>query len=172
MDIEQEINKLLILDIKKRIFQESIPRINKCLGLLADDQIWKHHNEHSNSIGNLVLHLNGNVRQWILSGIFGEKDERDRDAEFSFEGPTPKKNLMELMSQLEKETSIMLAKIKPKMLIERREVQGFDESVLSILIHVTEHFSYHTGQIAFYTKILLDCDLGFYNDYDLNTKSQ
>ena len=57
------------------------------------------------------------------------------------------------------------------MLAEERTVQGFNESVISILIHVTEHFSYHTGQIAFYTKLLLDCDLGFYSDYDLNIKS-
>jgi uncharacterized damage-inducible protein DinB len=171
MSKETQINALLIQDIKKRLFQESVPRIVKCLGLLADDQIWKHPNEHSNSIGNLVLHLNGNVRQWVLSGIFGEKDERDRDAEFSFEGPTPKKNLIELLDRLREETMEALDKISSEMLVEERKVQGFNETVISILVHVTEHFSYHTGQIAFYTKILLDTDLGFYSDYDLNIKT-
>lgn len=171
MSNAKDIHRLLTGDIKKRLFEESIPRIIKCLGELADDQIWKHPNESSNSIGNLVLHLNGNVRQWILSGIFDEKDDRDRDAEFSFEGPTPKQNLISLLNKLEEDISPALDKITPDMLAEERTVQGFNESVISILIHVTEHFSYHTGQIAFYTKLLLDCDLGFYSDYDLNIKS-
>lgn len=167
----EEINKLLTEDIKKRLFAESIPRIIKCLDLLADDQIWNRPNEHSNSIGNLVLHLNGNVRQWVLSGIFNKQDERDRDAEFSFEGPTPKQNLINLLNELENDISVAIDNIDAGMLTETRLVQGFHETVISILIHITEHFSYHTGQIAFFTKLLLNCDLEFYKDYDLNIKS-
>jgi uncharacterized damage-inducible protein DinB len=171
MALEKQIRDLLIEDIRKRIIQESIPRIILCLGRLTDDQVWRKPNNNSNSIGNLVLHLNGNVRQWILSGIFREKDDRDRDYEFSFKGPSPKKSLVELLENLAKDTKVALNQITAEMLVEARTVQGFEETVLSILIHVTEHFSYHTGQIAFYTKILRDEDLGFYADFDLNIKS-
>ena len=171
MALEKEIRNLLVEDIKKRIILESIPRILLCLNRLTDDQVWRKPNNNSNSIGNLILHLNGNVRQWLLSGIFREKDDRDRDYEFSFKGPSPKKSLVELLEKLALDTKAALNQINPEMLVESRKVQGFEETVLSILIHVTEHFSYHTGQIAFYTKTLRDEDLGFYAEFDLNVKS-
>jgi len=172
MELAQGIKELVVQDVKRRIAEESIPRIQKCIHLLTDDQIWRKPNKHSNSIGNLILHLEGNVRQWLLSGIFKAKDDRDRDLEFSFNGPTPKQYLDKKLEQLAMETMEALNEITAEMLMESRSVQGFNETVTSILIHVTEHFSYHTGQIAFYTKLLINDDLGFYADFDLNEKSE
>ena len=172
MELADGIKQLLIQDVKRRIANESIPRIQKCITLLTDDQIWRKPNKHSNSIGNLILHLEGNVRQWLLSSIFKTNDDRDRDLEFNFSGPTPKKYLSDKLEQLATDTTDALEEITVDMLVESRMVQGFNETVTSILIHVTEHFSYHTGQIAFYTKLLNNEDLGFYADFDLNEKTE
>src|SRR4026209_2602342 len=61
---------------------EYLPKIERCLERLTDEQIWWRANEESNSIGNLVLHLCGNARQWIISGVGGQPDARVRDTEF------------------------------------------------------------------------------------------
>ena len=166
--------KLLEL-IKKqfelRIFEESIPRINKVLDILTEDQLWYTPNKHVNSIGNLILHLCGNVTQWIGSGLGGLPDNRERSLEFSRSGHQTKKELSESLDQLIKLTRPIIQELSMDQLEEAKNVQGFDETGISILIHVIEHFSYHTGQIAQMAKIIKEKDLGFYEGMDLEIKN-
>ena len=171
MDLSDQIRDELIKDVKVTIFDECFPRINQCLEILNDDQIWHQSNQHSNSIGNLILHLCGNIRQYIISGIGGKKDIRVRHLEFSEKGPLPKERLQDLMNVLLMDIKPVLDGITSDQLVLIKEVQGFRMSVVSILIHVTEHLSYHTGQIAFYTKQIKDIDLKFYGDLDLDIRS-
>lgn len=159
---------LLIKDVKRRICDESIQRILKCLDLLSDDQIWFRSNENSNSVGNLVLHLNGNLKQWIFSGLLDDKDTRDRSLEFSQREIISKEILREKLLYLKHSLSDRLVLLKDVDLTNERTIQGIEENGVSVLIHVTEHFSYHTGQIALLTKQLLNQDLGFYNEGHLN----
>jgi hypothetical protein len=70
-------------------------RIVDCLGRLSNEQIWARGVENENSIGNLVLHLCGNVQQWIASGVGGEADVRDRDAEFAAQGGVAARGLQD-----------------------------------------------------------------------------
>lgn len=160
--------ELLIADVRRRLIIESTPRILQCLDLLSDDEIWYKHNDNTNSVGNLVLHLCGNVRQYILGGIGRQKDVRERSKEFSEEGPIEKKHLIQWLNTLMEEVGELLSKIKATDLIQDRKVQGFDENVVSILVHVTEHFSYHTGQITYYTKYIKDVDTAYYGGLDLD----
>ena len=154
-------------ETKRRILEEFIPRIIKCLSLLKDEEIWYRPNLESNSIGNLVLHIEGNARQWLISGLGGAKDQRNRKIEFEEKGPLPKIQLIEKLNLLYRDIEFILNKIDLKNLITLRRVQVFDETGLAILIHAIEHFSYHTGQIAYATKMITNSQLGFYADLNL-----
>ena len=159
---------LLIKDVQRRVCDESIERILKCLEQLSDDQIWFRSNENSNSVGNLILHLKGNVKQWIFSGLLDEKDIRDRSLEFAQRGIISKEELRKKLLYLKRSLSDKLVLLKDVDLTKKRTIQGIDENGVSVLIHVTEHFSYHTGQIALLTKHMLNQDLGFYDEGHLN----
>lgn len=168
MHNQAKIRELLVADIHRRLFTEGAERIKKCLSHLSEEQIWYKHNNNTNTVGNLVLHLCGNVRQYILHGIDGQTDVRQRQLEFSEKGPIHTTILIDSLNQLEADVTAALSRILPEHLIENRKVQGFDENVTSILVHVAEHFSYHVGQITFFTKYILNVDTGYYAGLDLD----
>ncbi len=168
MELSKQIRDVLIQDVKRRIFEESGPRVVQCVELLSEDELWQRPNKESNSIGNLVLHLEGNLRQYICNGIGGQKDTRQRSQEFSAEGSHTKSELLLIWQNVLKDIKPVIENVDPGDLIKIKPVQCFEENVCSILIHVTEHLSYHVGQIAFYTKALRSVDLKFYGDLDLD----
>lgn len=153
---------LMIQQFRLRIFDESYPRILKCLDLLNEDQVWERPNEQLSSVGNLVLHLVGNVRQWINSGLGGHEDTRKRDREFLESSRCSKWKLKLLLEDLKRDVEGILKKLTAEDLVKVRKVQVFEESGLSILVHVMEHFSYHTGQITWQTKMLTNVDTKYY----------
>lgn len=159
---------LFLSDIKRRLFDESQVRIHRCLDLLNEDECWFRPNPASNSIGNLVLHLNGNIRQWILTGLDQQPDHRIRQAEFDEIGPIPVADLRKRLDLTMAEVVEALNRLDSSLLTKEISIQGFRESGISILIHVVEHFSYHTGQITYITKMLKNRDLRYYGDADLN----
>jgi len=153
----------LIQEVLLRLYDESLPRILKCIDQLTDEQIWWRPNETSNSIGNLVLHLCGNVSQWIGSGLGGFPDARARQSEFDRREGISKEELSQLLQSTMDQVLPVISNVPVEELLRKRAVQTFQESGLSILVHVAEHFSYHTGQIAYITKMLTDSPLGFYD---------
>jgi uncharacterized damage-inducible protein DinB len=144
------------------LLDEYLPKIERCLERLTDEQIWWRANEESNSIGNLVLHLCGNARQWIVSGVGGEADHRHRDAEFAQRELIHRDQLVRLLYSTLDDVARVLRGLEPETLLERRSIQGSDVDVLEAIFHVTEHFSMHTGQIIMLTKMLTAADLRFY----------
>ena len=138
-------------------------RIVTCIGKLTPDQIWMRGAENQNAVGNLVLHLNGNVRQWILSGVGGEPDYRVRDSEFSARGGIAPAQLTALLQGTVNQAAALIRSLPHSRLVERIRPQDFDVSVLEAIFHVTEHFSGHAAQIIFITKMLTGEDLGFYS---------
>lgn len=140
-----------------------LPKIERCLQQLTDDQIWFRSNAVSNSIGNLVLHLCGNATQWILSGLGGKPDHRDRDSEFLQREIISRDDLLENLRVTITEVATVLDSMDQKILLENRIIQGNPVDVLEAVFHVTEHFSMHTGQIILLTKILAEADLEFYD---------
>jgi uncharacterized damage-inducible protein DinB len=162
MSSENPLRNALISEVIHRLYDESLPRILKCLDMLDNDQVWWRPNESSNSIGNLVLHLCGNITQWIYSGLGGFEDHRDRQTEFDERGTIDKLELSQLLISTMEKVKIVIIQLPESELLRTRPVQTFQETGLTILIHVTEHFSYHTGQIAYITKMLSDNPLGFY----------
>ena len=147
--------------------EEFLPKIERCVDLLSDEQIWWRPNGESNSIGNLILHLSGNARQWIVCGLGGESDARDRDLEFAQREVVPSAQLLSLLRQTIREVESTLAEFDPDRLLEKRRIQGLDVSALEAILHVVEHFSMHTGQIILLTKQITAQSLKFYDDVAL-----
>jgi len=160
--IEQSIHRI----------DENTKRLKACIEELHESEIWIRPNENSNSIGNLILHLCGNVRQYAISSLGNMPDVRERDKEFSANGGYPKADLFnKLLSTLEEAKGVM-QNVTSAELLRKRKVQGYSYSGIGIIVHITEHYSYHTGQIIFWTKLLKNKDLGFYAGVDLNAKNE
>ncbi len=137
-------------------------RIGTCLGQLTEEQVWARGGDNENAVGNLVLHLSGNVRQWIVAGVGGQPDVRKRDLEFSTRGGVPIPELLERLRAVVGEAIAVIGAVPPERLAERLTIQKYDVSVMEAIYHVVEHFSMHTGQIIFATKLATGADLGFY----------
>jgi uncharacterized damage-inducible protein DinB len=166
------------MEIQKEFIEQSIvkldeytSKIEQCLLGLEEEEIWLRPNENSNSIGNLILHLQGNITQYIISSLNQQEDRRERDNEFTTTEGYSKDDLIKMLSSLIAEVKIIIKKLTDKDLLKVRSVQGFQLSGLAIVLHVVEHYSYHTGQIVFWTKLLKNKDLGFYKDFDLDQKN-
>jgi uncharacterized damage-inducible protein DinB len=170
MSGDSEITAALIRESKRRLYEESLPRIRTCLARMSVDEIWARPNEHTASAGNLVLHLAGNVRQYLLATLGGAPDVRERQAEFDEKGPLPTAELLGRLEATMAEAAGVIDRLDSAVLLRTHRVQGFVESGLSILVHVVEHFSYHTGQIAYIVKSRQNVDLGFYRGKDLNRR--
>jgi uncharacterized damage-inducible protein DinB len=140
-----------------------LPKIEQCLERLSDEQIWWRANAQSNSIGNLLLHLSGNVRQWIVSGIGGGSDNRVRQQEFDQREIVPRSELLALLKQCLVDVDGVLAVFDETKLLDKYTIQGCQVTALEAIFHVTEHFSMHTGQIIMLTKMFSAEDLEFYD---------
>lgn len=143
--------------------RDNLQQIEKCVSLLTVDQVWSRPNEVSNSIGNLLLHLRGNVGQWIVSSIGGAEDHRDRPAEFAQRDALPIEEVLPPLIATVNEAAKVVLALPEERLLEEVTIQGYSVSVLAAIFHVVEHFSLHTGQIVYQTKILTGLDLSLYD---------
>jgi uncharacterized damage-inducible protein DinB len=138
------------------------PKIEGCVRQMSEEDIWWRPNEASNSVGNLVLHLAGNAKQWIVSGVGGTPDDRQRQAEFDARDAIPADELLDRLYSVIRDTTAVIGQLSPAVLQETRSIQGRTVTVLEAIYHVVEHFSMHTGQIAYIAKLRTGRDLGFY----------
>ena len=150
---------------------EYIPKIRACLDSLSPGDEWWRPNSESNAVGNLVLHLSGNARQWLLHGVLGRDDDRTRDAEFAADA-SERVDLSERLVHLTTDMNEAFDAIAsmcaddPAYLDGLRTIQGLEVSVLRAIYHVVEHFAQHTGQIIYITKLRNASDLGFWDVRD------
>lgn len=154
-------------EFNRRMVVESLQRIKICVSKLNDHQLWYRPNNNSNSVGNLILHLSGNINQYILSGLSEATDVRQRSKEFLPDQNIETPYLLESIDQAINKANETVQNLKQEDLLKIFAVQCFEESGLSILIHVIEHTSYHVGQISWITKSLIDAPLHYYEDLDL-----
>jgi uncharacterized damage-inducible protein DinB len=152
----------LFLDYAIEKLEQLMSRIEVCLGTLGEEQIWFRRHGNENAIGNLLLHLSGNVRQWIISSLGDEPQTRDRNSEFDTQGGFTAVELAELLRKTLERAVGVISSLTPEQLIRTYEIQTYRVSGVEAVFHVVEHFSYHTGQIIFATKSLTGDDLGFY----------
>jgi uncharacterized damage-inducible protein DinB len=130
-------------------------RIEHCLGQLSDEQVWSRSRPFLNSIGNLILHLCGNVRQWIVAGLGGAPDGRNRPAEFSERGPISKDELLRRLDAVVDEARAVLGRQTARQLLEARRIQGFEVTGLKAIFSSVPHFRGHTQEIIYMTRLQL-----------------
>ena len=158
----------LIEQFKVRVFEESYARIYRCLSLIPDDQLWFSPNLNVPPIGNQILHLCGNARQWVVSGLGDQSDIRKRDMEFENQSGIRKAELVFVLENLKQNINETFSQLSSDDFKDRYSIQGFNETGVGVLVHVIEHFSYHTGQVSMLTKILVNKPLGYYSEFELN----
>lgn len=157
------VSRAFITRASEFLVGDYLPKIERCLERLSDEQIWWRANAESNSIGNLILHLCGNARQWVICGVGSQPDSRNRDSEFQQRDPIPRAELLTLLRSTLSEIQTTLETLDPATVLDRRKIQGHDVDILEAIFHVTEHFSMHAGQIIMLTKMLISSDLRFYD---------
>lgn len=165
--------------LREEFVQNSLYRLDEstrmntiALEQLSEEEIWKRPNDSLNSVGNLILHLCGNITQYVISSLGETEDARERDLEFSTESGYTKVELLQKLTETVAVAKRVINDASLAQLIRKREVQGFYFSGIGVVLHAVEHYSYHTGQIAFWTKQLRNTDLGFYDGMDLNVKNE
>lgn len=160
--VSQDLSRAFIQQSRAQLTDEYRPKILACLEKLSEEDVWWRPNPASNSVGNLILHLCGNARQWIVASIEGHHDIRIRSAEFAADGEFEKAMLSALLTTTLRDVDSVLASLDLGALKEMRRVQGFDMTVMQSIYHVVEHFAGHTGQITYITKMRTEADLEFY----------
>jgi hypothetical protein len=143
-----------------------LPKIKEAVGLLADDELWEREGDASNSAGNLLLHLSGNVRQHIISGFAERPDERERPLEFAAKGGFAKDKLLADFERMVIEACDVLEAFPPEKLWDKRVIQNNEVVLFDDLLHVTEHFAYHAGQIIYIVKAIKQHRFGWYKHLD------
>ncbi len=139
-------------------------KIRLAVSPLSDEMVWRRVNAGSNSIGNLLLHLSGNVRQWIVSGIGGQPDSRFRASEFTATGGHSVRELLDRLEATTADADGVLARLTEADLSRSVVIQGRETTVLGAVYHVVEHFSTHTGQIILLAKMYAPGSVKFYED--------
>jgi uncharacterized damage-inducible protein DinB len=139
-------------------------KIRLALEPLDETHIWKRENPDSNSIGNLMLHLAGNIRQWIVGGVGGEPCDRNREAEFAATGGVTKSELLSRLTASVTDADRVLARLSEEDLERNVTIQGRETTVFAAVYHVVEHFSMHTGQIIMLAKMYSSRPLRFYEN--------
>jgi uncharacterized damage-inducible protein DinB len=152
----------LFLDYSIRKLDQHTSRIVDCLGRLSDEQVWARKHPTQNAVGNLVLHLCGNVRQWIGYGVAGLPDIRHRQQEFEATGPIRVDELKLRLQEAVQAATASLKGLSAEDLLRRTTIQHYDVTVLEAIYQVVEHFAQHTGQVIFAAKLLTGEDLGYY----------
>ncbi|RPH96236.1 DUF1572 domain-containing protein [candidate division KSB1 bacterium] len=133
-----------------------LPKVKEAVELLSEEEIWARPHETSNSVGNILLHMAGNVRQYLISGAGGAADERNRPAEFSMREGASKAELLGALERTVFKACAILEKLDSAQLLETRTIQNREQVLLDAIFHSTEHFCYHAGQIIYIVKARRD----------------
>jgi len=163
-EMNADVSALFLEFSRKKLLEQYWPRLRACVESLTEEQVWWRPNDASNSIGNLMLHLNGNVRQWLVDSFNRREDKRDRPAEFGAEGGLTASALLEKLGTTMREASEVLARLTEAELLAPYEIQGYHVRGMDAVYQVVEHFGMHYGQIAYITKQVRGVDLGFYRE--------
>jgi hypothetical protein len=161
---EPQLATLFLEFSRQKLLGQFWPRLQKAVEPLTEEQVWWRPNAASNSIGNLILHLNGNVTQWLVDSFNRDEDNRNRPAEFSAEGGLTSAELLARLGATMERARQVLERLTVEELLAPYEIQGYHVHGLDAVYQVVEHFGLHCGQIVYITKALSGRDLGFYKE--------
>ena len=163
---DPDVSTLFLEFSREKLLNQFWPRLRESVESLTDEQVWWRPNDASNSIGNLILHLNGNVQQWLIASFNRSEDARDRPAEFRERQIVPASALLETLGSTMRRAAEVLSRLTEADLRATFDIQGYTVSGLDAVYQVVEHFGLHYGQIVYITKSLRGEDLGFYRELD------
>ena len=164
--IHSDLSTLFLEHSRKKLFDEWWPRLRSTVEALTEEQLWWRPNDASNSIGNLLLHLNGNVGQWMVASFNRQEDRRNRPAEFSEKSGGPPAAVLARLGGTLDEATAVLSRLTDQDLVAPMEIQGYHVTGLEAVYQVVEHFGLHYGQIVYATKAMQGRNLGFYRELD------
>ncbi|MFN2400384.1 MAG: DinB family protein [Gemmatimonadaceae bacterium] len=160
MDVAQ-----LFLDRSRYYLRDEYrTKLRRAVETLPPDALWWRANDASNSVGNLLLHLTGNVRQWIVTGVGRGPESRDRASEFAARYGQPASELLAQLDEAVDEALAVIDLLEPSELLTRRIIQGRDVTVCEAIYHVVEHFAMHMGQVILIAKHHAPGAIKFYED--------
>lgn len=163
-NMDADVTTLFLEFSRHKLLEQDWPRLRGCVESLTESQVWWRPNPASNSIGNLMLHMNGNMRQWLVASFNKLEDNRDRPAEFDADELLPAAALVEKLGATLREASQVLARLTAADLLAEYDIQGYHVTGLYAVYQVVEHFGMHYGQILYITKNLCGKDLGFHRE--------
>jgi hypothetical protein len=161
---DSELAALFLAFSRTKLLDQFWPRLKACVEPMTVEQVWWRPNEASNSVGNILLHLNGNMTQWIVASFNKYEDKRDRPAEFSAHGGLNAAELLDRLGATIAAAEKVLNRLTVEELLAPYEIQGYHVRGLEAVYQVIEHFGLHYGQIAYIAKSLSGKDLGFYRE--------
>ena len=137
------------------LLEESFGKIKHCLSQLSEQQVWFRPAPAMNSIGNLLLHIAGNLRQWVVTSIEDAPDRRDRDAEFSADGGLSLAELTKTVEDTISRAKVAIQSVTSDTATQTRKIQGFEVTLMGAIMHSVPHFVGHTHQIIYITRLQL-----------------
>ena len=155
--MENQLSDSLACEISLQTIQlldQSVVKLKHCLAQLDEDELWWRPQPELNSVGNLLLHMEGNLRQWSIVALGSEEDRRQRDREFSATRRLLKSKVWEQVSITVEEAKTVISEVQPTRWLDRLVVQGFDVNVINAVIHTTTHFQGHTHQVILLTRMI------------------
>jgi uncharacterized damage-inducible protein DinB len=164
MRMDEHAGRLFLDRARYLLLTEYRTKIRLAVDALPEDALWWRANDQSNSVGNLLLHLAGNVRQWMVSGVGRAPDVRHRAAEFAAQDGPSRAELLANLDRTLDEVNHVLSGLTTQALLERRTIQGRDTTVLDAIFICVEHFSMHLGQIILLAKLRAPGAILFYED--------
>jgi Protein of unknown function (DUF1572) len=161
---EAQLSTLFVEFSRKKLLDHYWPRMRTCVVSLTDEQVWWRPNDACNSVGNLLLHLNGNVTQWMVAAFNRLEDYRDRPIEFNQRDQIAGSVLLNRLDATMQEAAKVLARLTPEELAAPYHIQGYTVTGLDAVYQVVEHFGMHYGQVLYIHKMLRGEDLGFHRE--------
>ncbi len=143
------------ISANRHTLSEGMRKIKHCVDQLTNEQLWYRPKPDMNSIANLMLHLSGNLRQWIIAGVGGEKDIRNRPKEFADRSNRPKSEILAILTKVVSEADKTLSSLTPDQLLSKRRIQGYDTTVLAAITDTIPHFRGHVQEIIHITRMQL-----------------
>lgn len=153
------IDTVLLAALRRRITGVLPSQVRACIRELNEDQLWWRPNEHSNSIGNLVLHTSGSIRYYLCRALGGFQYDRNRPAEFAAKGPLPKQQLLSIFDETIRQAAVTLDSFDLSRLLEGTDEPAYNSTILEQLLSVAVHFATHAGQIVYVTKLLKESSM-------------
>jgi hypothetical protein len=161
MTMNDDVGKAYMEWCRFRLMKQYWPRVQRCVEELSNDDLWWRAHDTNNSVGNLILHLTGNLRQFILAAVGGAPDTRNRVQEFAEREHLSKEQLMQRLSSALVESDRVLAEFDPVRLLTLTKILDRERPYLEVIATVVEHFALHVGQMIYIAKMRTGKELKF-----------